>query len=77
MPKPFRALRNRLDTYDMTQLQAAEEIGISQTTMTNRMTGQRPWDGAEVIALCRLLEIPRSKIGLYFFPDVAEEYDPS
>lgn len=69
--KPFRKLRIRMMEHDLTQSDVAELAGVCANTLSTRMTGFRPWTSDEIVAVARVLEIPTSEIGAYFFDDAS------
>ena len=51
----------------LTQAQLAEKIGINKCTLSVKMNGQYAFGNDEIIAICRVLGIPRVDISKYFF----------
>ena len=41
--------------------------------MTDRMTAEHPWHADEILALCKVLNIPHDQIGTFFFEDAPKE----
>ena len=60
--------------YGVTEL--AEQTGIKERTLHNRLGNENPqkgWRSFEIAAVCRVLHIPQEKIGEYFFPELGKE----
>lgn len=62
----FCKLKGRIAENEMDQKCIREAIGKSQTYVTQRMTGRKPWTMDDVYTLCDLLNIQTSEIPLYF-----------
>ena len=50
-----------------TRYEFAEELGVTPQTLINKLKNRQPWDQYQIENCCKLLDIPRSKIGEYFF----------
>lgn len=66
--KPFLKLKHLWEELDMNQTDAAHAAGISESTLSTRITGKQPFTMWEVAKLCLLLNIPREEIHDYFMP---------
>lgn len=73
MYRPFKKIRLRFVELDMNQREAARRSGIPEGTMTDRMTAKHPWHADEILALCKVLNIPHDQIGAFFFEDTPTE----
>lgn len=62
----FGKLKGRIAENEMDQRCIREAIGKSQTYVTQRMTGRKPWTMDDVYTLCDLLSIPTSDIPVFF-----------
>jgi len=51
----------------MSQHELARRLGVTQTTISRRHTGEVPWDVSELLAVAEVLKVPVT----YFF-DAAE-----
>lgn len=50
-----------------TRVKFAAALGISENSMSNKMSGKRKWKEKEIVLACELLDIDRKLIGEYFF----------
>lgn len=71
--RKFHRLRVRFAELDLSQNEAARLAGISEGTMSSRMTGRIPFNIVEIMALCKVLDIPTDQIGAYFFEDAPKD----
>lgn len=69
MYRPYKRLRLRFVEFDMTQGEVARRAHLAESTLTARMTGRLPWHSDEILAVARVLNIPTSEIGAFFFED--------
>ena len=60
-------IKGRLRELNLTQKDAAEALGIAQSTMAQKLNGTRPMTIYEAEALAELLEIEDMQYGVYFF----------
>ena len=67
MYRKFHKLRVRLAECEMRQGDVAQAAGIAKSTMTARMKGYQPWTSDEIMAVAKVLNIPREQFGEYFF----------
>lgn len=63
----FYNLRVRFAECERGQNEVARLAGIAPSTMTNRMTGQQPFNAWEMDAIAEVLDIDRADYGKYFF----------
>ena len=70
---PFWRLRALFRECGMYDFEVSQASGISQPTLNRRMNGYKPWTADEIIALCRLFNIPQEQVGYYFFPELGKE----
>lgn len=68
MRTPYKALRIKMMENDITQREVARQAGISPSTMSARMSGQRPFDAQEMQSIAEILDIPPQEYWQYFFP---------
>lgn len=54
-------VRRELRAADISQRQAAEQLGISHTTLHRRLTGRRPLTVSDLLQLTELLGVPFSR----------------
>ena len=59
-------IKGRLRELELTQKDAANTLGIAQSTMTQKINGTRPMTIYEAESLAKLLKID-GQYGLYFF----------
>lgn len=60
-------LLGRIRATGMTQVEVAQKIGISATTLNRKLRGHIEFTQSEIVHLCRVLKIPDDKIPVYFF----------
>lgn len=63
----FKPLRMKLMELDMKHSELAREIGMVESTLSDRMTGRYPFTAWEIQAAARVLGIPPEQWHLYFF----------
>lgn len=67
MYQPFHKLRVRFAELEMKQGEVAKRANMAESTLTARMTGRLPWTSDEIMAVAKVLNIPREQFGEYFF----------
>ena len=67
MRTPYKALRIKIMEKDITQREVARQAGISPSTMSARMSGQRPFDAQEMQSIGEILDISPQEYWQYFF----------
>ena len=50
-----------------TQAKFADNIGLSERTVSLKLNNRIPWKQNEIRKVCQVLQIPDAEIGLYFF----------
>lgn len=60
-------LLGRIKECGFSQATLAKAIGINKGTMTAKLNSQSYFTSAEMIAICKVLNIPFKEIHLYFF----------
>lgn len=68
MAKPYAELRGRLARNDIDQRYLCELLGRSQTYITSRITGKRPWDQDDMYKLMDIVGAPYEELHRYFPP---------
>lgn len=63
----YSKLLGRLKELGYTQEILADEIGISESTMSLKLNNRAVFTQAEIMRICRALAIPNQQIGVYFF----------
>lgn len=69
MYRPFKKLRLRMFELDYNQKDLARAAGIVPSTFSLRIRGKQPFNSAQIAAIARVLNIPTSEIGTYFFEE--------
>ena len=69
MYRPFKKLRLRMVEMDYNQKDLARAAGIVPSTFSLRIRGKQPFNSAQIAAIARVLNIPTSEIGAYFFEE--------
>ena len=64
----YRKLKGRMAENEIDQKCIREALGKSQTYITQRMTGRKPWTMDDVYILCNLLDISNGEISVFFPP---------
>jgi predicted transcriptional regulator len=67
--RPFGKLRGKLTEMDIDQMYLAEKIGLSDVTISLRMTGKREWLLSEMYAVLDLINETEEKLHEYFPKD--------
>lgn len=62
----YTKLRAAITEHDLTLMQVAHELGLSNITVGNRLAGKQPWTLDEIYKLLSLLEIPVTDMHIYF-----------
>ena len=63
----YTLLKRKIKGEVGTQVQMAEAMQMSLMTMNSRLCGRLPFTQPEIVRMCEILHIPKSKIPLYFF----------
>lgn len=63
----YDKLRNRIREKYGKQAALAYEIGMSEHTISEKLTGKKFFTQGEIIRICKKLDIPAMEIGEYFF----------
>lgn len=63
----YSKLRGRIVEMVGSNHRLAQEIGITDRCMTNKMAGRSEWRQSEIEAVCKVLAIDTSNISDYFF----------
>lgn len=63
----YNKLRGRIVEMYGTQERFAEEIGLSNVSVSKKITGHTQFSQNDIALWCEKLEIPLSDAGLYFF----------
>ena len=62
----FKKLKTELFANDIDQKTLCKHLSKSQTYITQRMMGRKPFTLDDVYGMCNLLKIPYEQISLYF-----------
>ncbi len=62
----FKKLKTIMFANDVDQKRLQKELDRSQTYITARMMGRKPWSIEEIYKLCDLLEISYEQISVFF-----------
>lgn len=63
----YAKLLGRFKEYGFTQRDVAAQIGINSVTMSLKLNNKANFTAPEIDAICRLLDIAKDEIGIYFF----------
>lgn len=63
----YSKLLGRMKECGFTQEQLAKAIGINKATLSAKLNNRFSFSQEEILAICKLLNIPISDIGDYFY----------
>ena len=63
----YSKLLGRIKEFGHTQETLAKEINITESSMSLKLTNKTPFKQIEIRLICKVLKIPVSEIGVYFF----------
>lgn len=63
----YSKLLGRMKECGFTQEQLAKAIGINKATLSAKLNNRFSFSQEEILAICKLLSIPVSDIGEYFY----------
>lgn len=63
----YNKLKGRIVEKYGTRSRLAERLGVSDVTVSKKLTGKAQFDQADIVAWCEALEIDISEAGDYFF----------
>lgn len=63
----YNKLRGRIVEMFGTQERFSEVIGLSNVSVSRKMTGRTQFSQSDIVLWCEKLEIPIKEVGLYFF----------
>ena len=63
----YSKLLGRMKERGITQEQLAKEIGKDKSTVNAKLNGKYAFTTKEIDDICKVLDIPNSEIGDYFF----------
>ena len=66
----YSKLRGRIIEKFKTNENFAVAMGISNGTLSLKLSGNRPWKHNKIIKACQLLEIMANEISEYFFTEL-------
>lgn len=69
----YTKLEKRMEKYRFSQVKLAEKIPISRNSLNQKLNNRVYFTQREIKRVCEILEIPSSKIGLYFFDLVVQK----
>lgn len=69
MAKAYRVLRAYLTAAGIEQAYLAEQMGVSLSYVSSRITGKAPWDQEDMYFIMDLLHIPYDKLHIVFPKD--------
>lgn len=62
----FKKLKTALFANDIDQKMLCKKLGKSQTYITQRMMGRKPWTMDDVYVICELVNLPLNEVPIYF-----------
>lgn len=71
----YRRLRGRIREVFGTETKFAKKLGISRTSMSQRMNNASEFSATEILNASRLLEIPAADIPDYFFSEEVQKHE--
>ena len=63
----YSKLLGRIKECGFTQETLAKEIGITESSMSLKLTNKTPFKQIEIRLICKVLNIQDNEIGVYFF----------
>lgn len=63
----YSKLLGRIKECGLTQAKLADAIGKNKSTLSEKIKGKYVFTAKEIDDICRVLDIPNSMIGEYFF----------
>lgn len=63
----YSKLLGRIKECGFTQAKLAKAIGISKTTLSVKLNNLFSFTSEEILAICKVLDIPTNEIGAYFY----------
>lgn len=63
----YSKLRGKILEVCKTQYNFADKLGISRTSVNEKLNGKSDWSMSQVRKACEILEIKKSEIPSYFF----------
>lgn len=63
----YSKLRGRIVEKKTTQSKLSEALGISEQAFSKKMCNTIRFSPSDIVMLCKILDIPSSEIGAYFF----------
>lgn len=63
----FSELLGRMKTKGYSQMRMAKELGISENSFSNKISGKSSFKPLEIVSICEKLDISNTQIGHYFF----------
>ena len=63
----YSKLLGRIKECGFTQETLAKEIGITESSMSLKLTNKTPFKQIEIRLICKVLKIQDNEIGVYFF----------
>lgn len=67
MAKTYNKLRGKIVEHFGNQKTFAENVGISEQSVTAKLNGKSDFSQSDIIKWCELLQIEANDIGNYFF----------
>ena len=68
MARPFKILRGIMSDHDYTQQMLGDELGLTQTSISHRLTAKTPWSSDEMWQIMNLFHIPAKRFHEVFPP---------
>lgn len=63
----YNKLKGRITEKYGTRQNFARVLGVSMTSLSKKLNGLTGFNQKDVITWCKLLDIPETEIGIYFF----------
>jgi len=67
MPYEYSKLIGRIIEKFGTRAAFSRQIGISEHTVSKKLTGKQEWKQGEIEKACELLDISKEDVAVYFF----------
>lgn len=76
MNQTYAKLRGRITEKCGTQAKLAEKIGLSERSLSLKLSGQTDWRVSEMWRIAEILDIPTEDIPAYFFMPKVQSIEP-
>lgn len=69
----YSKLLGRIKEFGLTQKTLAKKIGTTLSTLNLKLNNKYAFSMKEIGAICKVLDIPKREIGIYFFDEKVQK----